>query len=368
MGLERDGAFVALIPLGYDGDMVSVWVETLHALLQPRRLLPVGLIAGALLAAQTHLGGDWSSFLAGVVLVVATWLLAPWAWRALFRPELSASQWVSRLLAYAALGLLVVPGGGWVLSRGLGLGPTYLTGPVNVVVTVSLFWVGGWGLGRDISLEANLVRERRRAAGLAREAERAQLLALRTHLDPHFLFNTLNAIAEWCRQDGEVAERAVLQLASMLRTMLEGVRAPSWPLAKELELIQTLFALHRLRDPDRFQMEWQLPAAVPDAELPPLLVLPLAENAIKHGPAAGHRGVIRLSVVSNLPDGRVRIELENPGAYRGPRSGSDGLPTFERRLALAYGASASFLIAAEETSTRAVLDLPQRPVTPEALS
>ena len=54
---------------------------------------------------------------------------------------------------------------------------------------------------------------------LERAAERAQLLALRAHLDPHFLFNTLNAIAEWCRQDGEIAERAVLQLSSMLRAM-----------------------------------------------------------------------------------------------------------------------------------------------------
>ena len=62
---------------------------------------------------------------------------------------------------------------------------------------------------------------------MQRDAESARLLALKNHLDPHFLFNTLNAIAEWCRTDGEVAERAVLQLSSMLRVILEGVQQPT---------------------------------------------------------------------------------------------------------------------------------------------
>ena len=345
--------------------MLASWVETLHALLQPRRLFPVFVITAALLVAQLQFSGDGRSFLVGVSLVLTTWLLAPWMWRALVRPGLSAAQWAARLLTYAALGVILVTTAGWLLSKGLGV-RTFLTAPINVLVSVSLFWVGGWGLGRDISLESNLLRERQRAEALAREAERSQLLALRSHLDPHFLFNTLNAIAEWCRQDGVVAERAVLQLASMLRTMLAGVKAPAWPLAKELELIETLFALHRLRDPNRFQIQWDVPAELHDVVLPPLLLLPLAENAVKHGPAAGHRGLIRLSISAAAE--RLRVELENPGTYCGPRSGSDGLPTFERRLALAYGTTASFHIASEGSTTRAVIELPQRPVTPEVLS
>ena len=89
-----------------------------------------------------------------------------------------------------------------------------------MLVCLALFLVGGWGLARDIWFERRLARAEAQVVGLAREAERAQLMALRTHLDPHFLFNTLNAIAEWCRQDGETAERAVLQLSAMLRTVL----------------------------------------------------------------------------------------------------------------------------------------------------
>ena len=81
-------------------------------------------------------------------------------------------------------------------------------------------------------LEQHLLASQARAAALEREAEHAQLLALRSHFDPHFLFNTLNAIAEWCREDGLVAERAILALSSMLHTIMTAIRATRWPLAR----------------------------------------------------------------------------------------------------------------------------------------
>jgi LytS/YehU family sensor histidine kinase len=166
-------------------------------------------------------------------------------------------------------------------------------------------------------------------SGLAREAERAQLMALRAHLDPHFLFNTLNAIAEWCREDGETAERAVLQLSAMLRTVLAGVQAATWPLADELALMDTLFALHRLRDPDAFQLVRRVPAPLPDVPVPPMLLLPLAENAVKHGPTAGHRGPIELEVQVSVDDARLIFSLSNPGRYAGRREGGTGLETVD---------------------------------------
>ena len=174
------------------------------------------------------------------------------------------------------------------------MGNTLLTAPTGGR-SLALFLVGGWGLGRDMWLENQLARAEARATLLAREAEGAQLLALRSHLDPHFLFNTLNAIAEWCREDGETAERAVMRLSAMLRTVLAGVRASTWPLAEELALLDTLFELHRFRDPDRVRVTRRLPDPLPDVSVPPMLLLPLAENAVKHGPAAGHAGEIVLT-------------------------------------------------------------------------
>jgi hypothetical protein len=127
------------------------------------------------------------------------------------------------------------------------------------------------------------------------------------------------------------------------------VRSPTWPLAKELELMKALFALHLIRDPAAFSLVWDVDPAASDCKLPPMVLLPLAENAVKHGPA-GHRGEIAVRVRS---DGELVIfSLENPGAYRGARAGSEGLPIVERRLAVAYGNTVSLDIAAAGRKSR----------------
>jgi len=152
-----------------------------------------------------------------------------------------------------------------------------------------------------------------------------------------------------------VAERAVLQLSGILRAILAGVKEPAWPLAREIELVRDLLGLYALRDPELFRVDWDLPAPLPEVDVLPMILLPIAENAVKHGPAAGHRGVIRI-VVS---DGdRLRVSIENAGAYMGPRAGSEGLPTVERRLRLAYGGHASLQIAGDGARTRVYIDLP----------
>jgi LytS/YehU family sensor histidine kinase len=93
--------------------------------------------------------------------------------------------------------------------------------------------------------------------------------------------------------------------------------------------------LHLLRDPGLFELSIECPASLRNIPVPPLLLLPLAENAVKHGPAAGHRGEIRVRVEER--DSGALLTLENPGSYGGPRAGSDGVPTVMRRLELAYG-------------------------------
>src|SRR6185436_19414297 len=244
------------------------------------------------------------------------------------------------------------------LPRLIGMGSTLLSTFPGLLVSVALSWVGGWGLARDIDLELHLRESQARAAALGREAEHAQLLALRSHFDPHFLFNTLNAIAEWCRQDGAVAERAILALSSMLHTIMTAIRATHWPLAKELALIDALFQLYLIRDPDLFVYARDVQAGLEDSDVPPMILLPIAENAMKHGPGAGHRGGVELSVRADATT--LVIDLVNPGAYRGPREGGSGLPMVEKRLQLAYGSRASLAIGADGSDrTRATVRVPR---------
>ncbi|WP_394846958.1 histidine kinase [Pendulispora brunnea] len=332
--------------------------ETTRALLAPKRLVPVLLVAIPLIIAQGRFSDDPLAVSLAIVDCLAFVLIAPLAWRVLVPDDGSPRRRILGLLAYAGLGTGVVVTLGVAVPQLLSMRLTFLTTAPSLFVSVALFLVGGWGLGRDIGLEASLSRERARAAALAREAESAQLLALRAHFDPHFLFNTLNAIAEWCRDDGETAERAILQLSSMLRTILQGVRSPTWPLSKELELMKALFSLHLIRDPAAFSLTWDVDEAAAETKVPPMVLLPLAENAVKHGPAAGHRGEIAVRV--HLDAGAVLFSLENPGAYRGARPGSEGLPIVERRLAVAYGNTVKLDMASLGERTRAQLRLPTK--------
>lgn len=336
----------------------SIIRSTLRALLEPRRLIPILLVSASLVVAQGSYSRDPLAIPLGVVMCALFVVVAPVSWRVLFPERIDLRHGGIRLLLYGTIGAGVVLTVGVVVPRVFGMGRTLLTAPSSVLVCLALFLVGGWGLGRDIWFEHTLARANAQVVDLAREAERTQLLALRAHLDPHFLFNTLNAIAEWCREDGETAERAVLQLSAMLRTVLAGVQAPTWPLADELALLETLFSLHRLRDPDALHLVRRVPAVVPEVQVPPMLLLPLAENAVKYGPASGHRGEIVLEVQVAVDDGRLVISLGNPGRYLGRRLGGTGLETVERRLALAYDGQAMLKIAGVDDRTVVEVTLP----------
>jgi signal transduction histidine kinase len=323
---------------------------TFRALLLPRRLIAMVVVSLPLVAAQAHFspGHEPLAVPLAIAMCVAFVLVAPLTYRVLFPEGLDFGHGAIRVLMFGTISAGVVLTIGAVVPKVTDMGDTLLTERYSLIVCAALFVVGGWGLGRDIEMERSLAREKARSAVLTREAERAQLLALRAHLDPHFLFNTLNAIAEWCREDGETAERAVLQLSSMLRAVLAGVRAPSWSMADELDLARTLLSLHLLRDPDRFRWRVEAPPEVMTVQVPPMVLLPLAENAVKHGPAAGHRGEI--AITASLDGEWLRLRIASPGPYGGPRRGSDGLPTLERRIEHAYDGRARFAIRGEGQS------------------
>ncbi len=335
-------------------DEESIVRATLRALLVPRRIIPVAVLSATLVVAQRAYSRDHRAAFVGVALCLAFVLVAPVMFRVLFPAGLEFRHGAARLLLYVSLSLFVVHVVGVEIPTLFGVGKTFLTASSSIPIDVALFMVGGWGLGRDIGWEASLRRERMRAEALALEAEHAQLLALRAQLDPHFLFNTLNAIAEWCRTDGETAETAVLELASLLRAVLTGVKQLAWTLDEELAVVRTVLKLHLRRDPELFALE--IVGEGGTIRVPPLLLLPLAENAVKHGPARGHRG--RIVVTTKRAADRVTITVENPGPYGGPREGSHGLPTLERRLALAYGGAAKLSVHGEGDRTIATMDLP----------
>lgn len=338
----------------------SLLRSTLRALMVPRRLVPILVLSSVLVVAQERFSQDPEAVWLGVLMCVVFTLVAPVTWRALFPPTLDAPPTFAapfgRLVVYGfmATGAMLVVG--WALPQRLGIGPTFMTSDVSLLVSVALFCVGGYGLGRDIDMESSLAYERARGRRLQAEAERARLLAMRSHLDPHFLFNTLNAIAEWCREDGEVAEQATLRLSQMLRTVLAASRAAAWPLREELSLAQTLLDLHRVRDPERFTTYTEGFDELPPMEVPPMIFLPLVENAAKHGPNAGHRGPIQLTV--EVREAVVRLSVENPGPFAGERADGEGIDQVRQRLAHAYRGRATLSVRAIGERTHACIEIP----------
>lgn len=326
---------------------MTLWRDTLQQLIRPHRAVPIALVAVPLLVAQHQFSVDKRLANTMSVLLVGGFVLfGPWSWRQLWRGP-SWSRWLWPLTGVAPFALA------FAMSEWVEAFPTYLLNSTTGATAAALYLVGSWGLGRDIELETGLAEASERAEALQRTARSAQILALQAHLDPHFLFNTLNAIAEWCVVDGERAEEAVLDLSQVLRKINEAVQQEWWSLNDEVALARRVLELHQARDPDRFVLE--VLAEPSGQQVPPLLLLPLIENAVTHGPAKGHVGPIRLVVEE---DREVRVTVENGGSYGGPRSGGQGLALVRDRAALAWGDAAVLEIEAMGERTRACLRWP----------
>jgi two-component system sensor histidine kinase AlgZ len=331
---------------------VDLLTDTWRGILQPHRILPIALVGGAMILAEAWFTRSVYGVVEAALMCLGFLALGPWLWRRLFPHGERVSLW--RIALFGFLGGLP-PFLAWAWPYFTSGPYTFLTAGMNALVVATLFWAGAWGIGRDIEMEQRVAAERARAEEMTRAAERAQLMAIRAHLDPHFLFNTLNAIAEWCREDGEVAEQAVLRLSALLREVMTGVRVERWPLTNELKLVTDVWELHRIRDPDRFIVNMDLPDPLPDTMLPPMILLPLVENAVKHGPAAGHAGPMGLSIV--VIGDALHIQVKNPGPFTGPREGGEGLAMVEKRLALVYD-DARFRIFEQDGHTIAEVILP----------
>lgn len=167
----------------------STLIETWRALAALRRALPIALVFVAMVSAEWVITESVLTLLADVVLFAAFVFLMPAAWRVAVKSRAVG------LAGYFALAVAIVVVFGFEWPRALGLSGTYVVADgASLGVVLVLMLVGGWGLGRDIELEAGLDAEHARAERLALSAEHARLLAMRAQLDPHFLFNTLNAI------------------------------------------------------------------------------------------------------------------------------------------------------------------------------
>jgi two-component system, LytTR family, sensor histidine kinase AlgZ len=193
-----------------------------------------------------------------------------------------------------------------------------------------------------LAVEATRDAERR-ALELQVLAREAELKALRAQIHPHFLFNSLNSISALVGTDPPRAREMCLYLSEFLRKSLALGERKSIPVGEEVALAKAYLEVEGLRFGSRLTVEEDLETGGQECLVPPLLLQPLVENAVRHGIATRiEGGVIRLE--ARRTGNRLRILIENPFDPDAPsRRGSGvGLANVRSRLAARYGSEALF--------------------------
>jgi two-component system sensor histidine kinase AlgZ len=182
-----------------------------------------------------------------------------------------------------------------------------------------------------------------RARGRTPAATTARLAELQARIRPHFLFNTLNSAIALVRAEPRKAERLLEDLSDLFRYAL-AEQGQSVTLADEIALAQRYLAIEQVRFGDRIQLEWSLDARADNARLPPLLLQPLVENAVKHGVEPSDSGA-RIRVSTQRRGSTVVIKVSNTVSQQatGTSPGSGlALNNVRERLSLLHDVQGQF--------------------------
>lgn len=249
------------------------------------------------------------------------------------------------LYGWGAAGAGLAGGVRWLLAHRL------LT---NVVMYAFAATVATAALARRDARQRALAASR-----LEAELARAELQLLRAQLEPHFLFNALNAVAAYVRVDPPLAERMLARVSELLRLVLRLSAADEVSLADELALAERYAEVHRMRFGGGLAFRVDAPAEVQAARVPGVVLQPLLENAFRHTSAGGE-----VSVRARRDGGRLVLAVADTGDGVGtPDTGSGsavGLANTRARLARLYGDDARLTLRREEAATVAEIVIPWR--------
>ncbi|HEU5217350.1 MAG TPA: histidine kinase [Gemmatimonadales bacterium] len=240
-------------------------------------------------------------------------------------------------------------GGGLLLRRVLRLEPIWsgtigwflITLPFGVAVYFAVL-----GIEHATFYFAEARERETHAARLASRLAEARLGALRSQLNPHFLFNSLNAITVLVRdQDTGTASRMLEQLGEVLRQALQTDPSHEVTLAGELEFLDRYLAIEQVRFSDRLRVQFDIDPAATRAAVPRFVLQPLVENALRHGIARRTEGGT-LTIAARREGDDLVLEVSNDGPALDPAAVEGlGLGNTRERLATMYGARARLTLA-----------------------
>jgi hypothetical protein len=335
-------------------------LQSLKPRLQPTRwgLLAVFLLLSTLF--RMMLGdppspGEIPHFFRGFLLLVGLVVFAPipWQWTQDDRRKAPFFRGLAQALAWNPLwlGILLVAFS-WLRSSPVirisspehpGLiaffrhlhayaGKIGILAPLVGLVPIALLL--GWFIATLQAAEGDRAEAVAARQTLEATARQAQEQALKAQLDPHVLYNALSGISELIREDAAKAEDAVVSLGELYRKLTALGAREHITLAEERSLVEDYLAVERVRLGPRLHVQWDWPEALAQHSLPPLLVQPLVENAIKHGLSPRKEGgTLRIAVAAE--GAGLHVTVTNDGAPLNPDwQAGTGLSNLASRLVL----------------------------------
>ncbi len=207
---------------------------------------------------------------------------------------------------------------------------------------------------------------------LAANVKEAELRALKSQVNPHFLFNSLNSLRALIDEDAPRAREAVTRMANMLRYSLQSGQLETVSFEEELRIVEDYLALEQIRHEDRLRVRWAVSDAARGLAVPPMLLQTLVENAVKYGISPRRDGG-ELVISARFEGAALNIRVTNPGDLSAPaspaaaRAGSStgvGLRNASERLKLLFGEQARLALRAPTAglvTAEVVIPLPAQP-------
>lgn len=171
-----------------------------------------------------------------------------------------------------------------------------------------------------------------------------ELKTIKSHINPHFIFNALNSIRALVDENPERARTAITELSNILRSSMQTEKAETTSLERELSIVKDYLALEHIRFEDRLQIEYDIDEDTLDQPVPPMMLQTLVENAIKHGISKQKEGGL-VKVISDFNGDHHELIVQNSGKLNGTyNSDGFGIASTENRLLLLFGKKASFAL------------------------
>ena len=186
-----------------------------------------------------------------------------------------------------------------------------------------------------------------------------QLQTIKSHINPHFIFNSLNSIRALVDENPERARRAITELSNILRSSMQTEKAETVPFERELNIVKDYLALEQMRFEERLKVKFEIDEDTLEQPVPPMMLQTLVENAIKHGISKNVSGG-EVVVVSRFSEFHHELIIRNTGKLNGTYNPEGfGVSSTMNRLRLMFGEQASFkLHNIDENMVEAKVEMP----------